>query len=213
MDRIEYDFYENPNSKSDNSKSKYHIRICRRQKISTKSMANRLSKYTTLTPADIYATITALQDAISGELGEGNIVVLDGICQFEITLGTENGVVDGLENGRNVVLKSVNIRPLPEFVDMVKEALKPRVKSSGFHSDRISDAEIENGLADYLKENESITRSVVEQKFHINRTRAARILKRLVQEGKLKNIGFSNHPKYVAVEDNTSESINNENVL
>ena len=72
MDKIEYDFYENPNSKSDNSKSKYHIRICRRQKISTKSMANRLSKYTTLTPTDIYATITALQDAISGELGAGN---------------------------------------------------------------------------------------------------------------------------------------------
>ena len=102
MDKIEYDFYENPNSKSDNSKSKYHIRICRRQKISTKSMANRLSKYTTLTPTDIYATITALQDAISGELGAGNIVVLDGICQFEITLGTESGVVDGLENGKNV---------------------------------------------------------------------------------------------------------------
>ena len=112
-----------------------------------------------------------------------------------------------------MVLKSVNIRPLPEFVDMVKESLKPRVKSSGFHSDRISDAEIESRLADYLKENESITRSVVEQKFHINRTRAAQILKRLVQEGKLKNIGFSNHPRYVAVEDNTSESINNENVL
>ena len=184
MDKIEYDFYENPNSKSDNSKSKYHIRICRRQKISTKSMANRLSKYTTLTPTDIYATITALQDAISGELGAGNIVLLDGICQFEITLGTESGVVDGLENGKNVV----NIRPLPEFVDMVKEALKPRVKSRGFHSDRISDAEIENGLADYFKENESITRSIVEQRFRM-------------QEGKLRNIGFSNHPKYVPVED------------
>ena len=162
MDKIEYDFYENPNSKSDNSKSKYHIRICRRQKISTKSMANRLSKYTTL---------------------------------------TESGVVDGLENGKNVVLKSVNIRPLPEFVDMVKEALKPRVKSRGFHSDRISDAEIEASLTDYFKENESITRSIVEQRFRINRTRAAQLLKRLTQEGKLRNIGFSNHPKYVPVED------------
>ena len=172
MDKIEYDFYENPNSKSDNSKSKYHIRICRRQKISTKSMANRLSKYTTLTPTDIYATITALQDAISGELGAGNIVVLDGICQFEITLGTESGVVDGLENGKNVV-----------------------------HSDRISDAEIEASLTDYFKENESITRSIVEQRFRINRTRAAQLLKRLTQEGKLRNIGFSNHPKYVPVED------------
>ena len=154
MDKIEYDFYENPNSKSDNSKSKYHIRICRRQKISTKSI-----------------------------------------------LGTESGVVDGLENGKNVVLKSVNIRPLPEFVDIVKEALKPRVKSRGFHSSRISDAEIEASLTDYFKENESITRSIVEQRFRINRTRAAQILKRLVQEGKLRNIGFSNHPKYVPVED------------
>lgn len=27
MDRIEYDFYENPNSKNDNSKSKYHMTV------------------------------------------------------------------------------------------------------------------------------------------------------------------------------------------
>lgn len=199
MDSIEYDFYENPNSKNENSKSKYHIRICRRQKVSTRSMVNRLTKNTTLTPTDIYATITALQDAISEGLSEGNIVVLDGICQFEITLGTKNGIVNGLENGNNVVLKSINIRPLPEFVNMVKESLKPRVKSRGFHSDMISDIEIEGMLTGYFKENESITRLGLEKEFHINRTRATQILKRFVEEGKLKNIGFSNHPKYIPV--------------
>lgn len=199
MDSIEYDFYENPNSKNENSKSKYHIRICRRQKVSTRSMVKRLTKNTTLTPTDIYATITALQDAISEGLSEGNIVVLDGICQFEITLGTKNGIVNGLENGNNVVLKSINIRPLPEFVNMVKESLKPRVKSRGFHSDMISDIEIEGMLTGYFKENESITRLGLEKEFHINRTRATQILKRFVEEGKLKNIGFSNHPKYIPV--------------
>lgn len=199
MDSIEYDFYENPNSKNENSKSKYHIRICRRQKVSTRSMVKRLTKNTTLTPTDIYATITALQDAISEGLSEGNIVVLDGICQFEITLGTKNGIVNGLENGNNVVLKSINIRPLPEFVNMVKESLKPRVKSRGFHSDMISDMEIEGMLTGYFKENESITRLGLEKEFHINRTRATQILKRFVEEGKLKNIGFSNHPKYIPV--------------
>lgn len=199
MDSIEYDFYENPNSKNENSKSKYHIRICRRQKVSTRSMVKRLTKNTTLTPTDIYATITALQDAISEGLSEGNIVVLDGICQFEITLGTKNGIVNGLENGNNVVLKSINIRPLPEFVNMVKESLKPRVKSRGFHSDMISDIEIESMLTGYFKENESITRLGLEKEFHINRTRATQILKRFVEEGKLKNIGFSNHPKYIPV--------------
>lgn len=199
MDSIEYDFYENPNSKNENSKSKYHIRICRRQKVSTRSMVKRLTKNTTLTPTDIYATITALQDAISEGLSEGNIVVLDGNCQFEITLGTKNGIVNGLENGNNVVLKSINIRPLPEFVNMVKESLKPRVKSRGFHSDMISDIEIEGMLTGYFKENESITRLGLEKEFHINRTRATQILKRFVEEGKLKNIGFSNHPKYIPV--------------
>lgn len=199
MNKIEYDFYENPNSKNENSKSRYHIRICRRQKVSTKSMVKRLTKNTTLTPTDIYASITALQDAISDGLSEGNVVILDGICQFEIVLGTKNGIVNGLENGNNVVLKSINIRPLPEFVDMVKESLKPRIKSRGFHSDRISDIEIEGMLTDYFNENESITRLELEQEFHINRTRATQMLKRLVEEGKLRNIGFSNHPRYVPV--------------
>lgn len=199
MDSIEYDFYENPNSKNESSKSKYHIRICRRQKVSTKYMVNRLSKDTTLTPTDIYASITALQDAISDGLSEGNIVTLDGICQFEITLGTKNGEVTGLENGNSVVLKSINIRPLPEFIEKVSESLKPRVKSKGFHSQKISDMEIESMLIDYFRKNESITRPVLEKEFHINRTRATQLLKRLVEEGKLKNIGFRNHPIYVLV--------------
>lgn len=197
MDSIEYDFYENPNIKDKSSKSKYHIRICRRQKVSTQYMVKRLTKDTTLTPTDIYASITALQDAISDGLSEGNIVTLDGICQFEITLGTNNGEVTGLENGNSVVLKSINIRPLPELIEKVSESLKPRVKSKGFHSQKISDMEIESMLIDYFRKNESITRPVLENEFHINRTRATLILKRFVEEGKLKNIGFSNHPRYV----------------
>ena len=162
MDKIEYDFYENPNCNDENSKSKYHIRICKRQKISTKYMVSRLTKNTTLTPTDIYAAITALQDMIVEGLSDGNIVVIDGICQFEITLGTKNGVVTGQENGKEVVLKSVNIRPLPELVNMVKENLKPRTKSKGFHSEKISDDEIKDMIAVYLKENDCITRNILE---------------------------------------------------
>lgn len=197
MDKIEYDFYENPNSNDDKSKSKYHIRVCRRQKISTKYIVRRLTKSTTLTPTDIYATITALQDMITDGLSEGNIVVIDGICQFEITLGTKNGIVTGQENGKDVVLKSINIRPLPELVDMVKENLKPRTKSDGFHSERVSDNEIEDMIIEYFKENDSITRSIVEKLCHINKNRAIKVLKRMVEEGKLENIGFTNHPKYI----------------
>lgn len=63
----------------------------------------------------------------------------------------------------------------------------------------ISDIEIEGMLTGYFKENESITRLGLEKEFHINRTRATQILKRFVEEGKLKNIGFSNHPKYIPV--------------
>lgn len=199
MDRIEYDFYENPNSKNDNSKSKYHIRICKRRKVSTKSMVERLTMSTTLTPTDIHASIIALQDAISENLGEGNIVLLDGICQFEITLGTKNGFVTGQENGNNVVLKSINIRPLPEFVDMVNNALKPRVKSKGYHARKVTEDEIELMLTEYFSKNESITRLAMQNEFHIGRARATQVLKKFVEKGKLRNIGFSNYPKYVPV--------------
>lgn len=199
MESIKYDFYENPNNGDEKSRSKYHIRICNRQKLSTRSLVKRLTKSSTLTPIDISAALVGIQDAVAEGLSEGNIVVLDGICQFEISLTTKNGMVTGLENGNNVVLKSVNIRPLPEFVNMVAESLKPRVKSRGYHSVKLSDIEIEGKLTDFFEENESITRKQAEYFLDINKNRTIAILKKFVAEGKLKNIGHDRFPKYVPV--------------
>lgn len=199
MESIKYDFYENPNCGDEKSKSKYHIRICDRQKVSTKSLVKRLTKRSTLTPIDMSAALVGIQDAVAEGLSEGNIVVLDGICQFEITLTTKGGNITGLENGNNVVLKSVVIRPLPEFVKLVEDSLKPRVKSRGYHSSRISDIEIEGKLAEYFQENESITRKETEHLLDINKNRANDILKKFVAEGKLRNAGHDYFPKYVPV--------------
>lgn len=202
MDYIEYDFYENPIPKSKEQEKKFHIRICNKQKLSTKSMVKALDKRSTFTPSDLLGSLIAFQDIIADGLGHGNIVTLDGICQFEITLGTKKGVVTGLENGNNVVLKSINIKPLPEFVEAVKAALVPRVKSHGYHSRKLSDIEVDGLLIEYFRDNKSITRLELEKLCGISRYKAAKIIGRLKDEGKIINEGYSNHPIYKPVPGN-----------
>ena len=121
MGKIKYDFYTNPNVNSENSKSEYHIRVCGQQTISTKGIIELIHNASTLTPADINAVIFAFQEEIANQLAKGNIVKLEGLCSFNISLKSVNGTCTGNENGKGIELKSVKINPEKEFTEMVKE--------------------------------------------------------------------------------------------
>lgn len=202
MDTIEYDFYENPSKSSEYQKSGYHIRICRQQTVGTETVVRNISKRCTLTPADIRAVLTALQDEIASQLGQANIVRLDGLCRFSISLKPEKEVCTGKENGTGVVLKAVNISPDKDFTRRVDGALGTRVKSRGAHSEKLSEAEIQERLTRYFKEHKQITRPVMQRVCSLTRYMATRYINRLVKEGRLENIAFPRHPIYIPVPGN-----------
>lgn len=207
MRKIKYDFYENPNINSKNNKSKYHIRICNKQSIGTKDIISNISKKSTLTSIDINAVITAFQDEIAYQLGQGKIIHLEGLCSFDISLKTENGICTGKENAQKIVLKSVNINPEKEFTEKVKEHLCKRERVKGKHSEVLTDEKVDEILTEYFKKEKSITRPILQHICSITRYMAMIHIKRLTDSGKLANIGFKNHPLYVPVDENFGNNL------
>lgn len=197
MGKIKYDFYENPNLKTENNKSKYHIRICNRQSIGTKDIINIISKKSTLTSIDINAVITAFQDEIAYQLGQGKIIRLEGLCNFDISLKTANGKCTGKENAQNIVLKSVNINPEKEFTEKVKECMCDMERVKGGHSEIMPHEKVDEILTEYFKKEKSITRPILQRICSLTRYMASMQIKRLTDSGKLVNIGFRNHPLYI----------------
>ncbi|MBM6881755.1 HU family DNA-binding protein [Bacteroides caecigallinarum] len=199
MGKIKYDFYTNPNAKSENSKSEYHIRVCGQQTISTKGIIELIHNASTLTPADINAVIFAFQEEIANQLAKGNIVKLEGLCSFNISLKSVNGTCTGNENGKGIELKSVNINPEKEFTEMVKDlvAKNGMEKVMARHSVSVSDEKVDAILTNYFSTNKAITRPKLQDICSTTRYMAMRQIKRLTESGKLVNIGFENHPLYM----------------
>ena len=153
MGKIKFDFYKNPNIKSENSKSEYHIRICDRQTIGTKGIVENIHMKSTLTSVDINAVIIAFQDEIANQLGQGKIVRLEGLCSFDISLKPKSGICTGEESSKEIELKSVNINPEKEFMERVQKCINETgmEKVTGKHSVTIPDEKVDSLLTEYFK--------------------------------------------------------------
>ncbi|MGL5273862.1 MAG: HU family DNA-binding protein [Phocaeicola sp.] len=202
MDKIKYDFYTNPSKSADSQKSAYHIRICNQQVVDTDELVKAISNQCTLTPADIKAVLTAFNGEIGYHLERGNIVVLDGLCRFEISLTTTTGICTGKENGNSIQLKRVNVQPDGKLVKLVSENLSTCIKSRGTHSTPLSDIEVLGKLTEHFAYQPTINSLEFQQICSITRYMARRHINRLVAENKLVNIGHRIHPIYRAVPGN-----------
>ena len=199
MEKVKYDFYKNPDNRQGKLKSEYHIRVCGQQTISTKRIVELIHNASTLTSADINAVIFAFQEEIANQLAMGKIVKLKGLCSFNISLKSANETCTGEENGREIVLKSININPEKEFTERVKNmvAKNGMEKVTGKHSGTITDEKVDSILTIYFQKEKTITRPKLQEICSITRYMAIRQIKRLTDSGKLVNIGFKNHPLYI----------------
>ena len=199
MGNIKFDFYKNPDNKEGKLKSEYHIRVCGQQTISTKRIIELIHNASTLTPADINAVIFAFQEEIANQLAQGNIVKLEGLCSFNISLKSANGTCTGKENGKAIELKSVNINPEKEFTERVKDLVKKygTEKVMARHSDSLTDEKVDRILTNYFSTNKAITRPKLQDICSTTRYMAMQQIKRLTERGKLVNVGFENHPLYM----------------
>ena len=193
---IQYDFYRSPNSEGTN-KERYHARVVSSGKISTEQLAKEINQECSLTPADIKAVLVSLSDKLAKHLSEGRKVYLEGIGHFQVNLRCKEEVrTINASRSESIEFKSISYRA---DNDLKKQLKKQKLRRSRIkkHSLPITEEEIDRILTDYFSSNAVLTRQKFQFLCSQVQTTANRILKRLVEYGKLKNIASPHHPVYI----------------
>lgn len=193
---IQYDFYRNPNSEGTNKK-RYHARVVASGQVSTEQLAKEINQECSLTPADVKAVLICLGDKLAKHLSEGRKVHLKGIGHFQVNLRCKEEVrtVHAIRS-ENIEFKSVSYRADIELKKYLKQQ-KIRRSHTKIHSKPMTEEEIDLKLTEYFAVQTTLTRRDFQILCTQVQTTANRILRKLVEKGKLKNISTPRNPVYV----------------
>lgn len=193
---IQYDFYRNPNSARTNKK-RYHARVVASGQVSTDQLAKEINQECSLTPADIKAVLITLGEKLAKHLSEGRKVHLEGIGHFQVNLRCKEEVrtVHAIRS-ENIEFKSVSYRADIELKKYLKQQ-KIRRSRTKVHSLPMTTEEIDQKLTEYFAAHTTLTRRGFQILCSQVQTTANRILRKLVADGKLKNIAIPRNPVYV----------------
>ena len=193
---IQYEFYRNPNSQG-TKKKRYHARVVPAGRISTDDLAEEIQKECTLTVADVKSVLIALADKMGEHLGEGRKVYLEGIGYFQVNLRCKEEVrtISGIRS-ENIEFKNVSFRA---DINLKKNLKTQKIRRSRNkpHSMPMTEKEIDEKLTEHFASNPILTRRDFQFLCIQMKPTACRILRKLVEEGKLKNISTPRNPVYV----------------
>ena len=193
---IEYEFYRNPDSQGTKEK-RYHARVVPTGRISTDQLAQEIQKECTLTVSDVKSVLIALADKMAEHLGEGRKVHLKDIGYFQVTLHCKEEVrTMHAVRSENVEFKSVSFRADTNLKESLKKQKIRRSKNKP-HSMPMTEQQIDEKLTEHFAQNPILTRRDFQFLCLQVKSTACRILRKLVEEGKLKNISTPRNPVYV----------------
>lgn len=192
---VNYDFYKNPKLADKDEKTHLHARVVPKGTVSSDELAEEIHDRSTLSTADITATLVALADITAEKLRDGQRVYIKGIGYLQMTLQCPPVESESEIRAESVRFKSVAFRPDAQ--------LKERLSTTHFvrqadksHSKNYSTEEIDRLVARHFQQNETLTRNQFEALCGLTYSTAVRHLKRLREEGKIINIASPKHPLY-----------------
>jgi len=196
---IQFDFYETPiPAEREDGKKHYHARPVTFSTIGTEDLIDNIQERCSLTKGDIRAALSALSDSLIDHLGDGHRVYFEGIGYFQVALSCPKDCDPNKTRAQSVSIKSVKYRADQELKNRLSH-IKLERSSLKRHSTRLSQKQIDEKLKEYFKTEETLTRKDFEILCKVTRITANRHISRLVEEGKLKNIGRRLQPVYILV--------------
>lgn len=194
-----YEFYRNPQS-DENEKRTYHPRVVTTGRVDTEQLARDIQQSCSLTRSDVKGMLAALADKMAQYLSEGKRVYLEDIGYFKVNLQCNQEVTEVDDKGvGKVSFKSISFRA-DERLKKAMQRTKIHRSNLKPHSMPMTDEEIDAKLAEHFATNPVITRRQFQFLCQLLKPTACRIIKRLVEEGKLKNISSKQNPVYVPVD-------------
>ena len=194
---ILYDWYENPGTNEEEPEERgLHPRPLLNGKVTMRQLYNRVHARSSLTVGDVMNAIDCLTQICGEELRDGHEVHIEGLGYFAPTLEATQKVTRSTPNKHlKLRLKSISFRPDVRLKQAMAGVSAIRSKYTR-HSLKLSEVEIDMKLKEYFADHEVLIRSDFQELCGMARTTANVHLKRLQQEGKLKNVGKPTQPIY-----------------
>ena len=194
---IQFELYKTPHPKDEEGKETYHARVVNFQHIDTDYLAKEIQIATSLTEGDVKSVLDSLSHFMGDRLREGESVHLDGIGYFQKKLNSKEPITSPKLKANQIKLKAnisfkadIKLKKSVSVVHLERSKLKP-------HSASRSNEEVDKLLTNYFNNNPILTRSDFQRLCGFTPTTAARHIKRLKEEKKLKNIHTYYNPIYM----------------
>lgn len=195
---ILYDWYENPGESDDSEEKGLHPRIFLNGKVGTDKLCRMIHGRSSLSVGDVKNAFEMLAQICGEELREGREVHIEGLGYFAPILRSTQKVTRSTKNKwSKMELKTIGFRPDARLRGELRGAKVSRSKYAR-HSESLSAVEIDMRLKEYFADHDVMLRYDFQEVCCMTRTTANRHLRRLLEEGKLKNIGKRMQPIYVA---------------
>lgn len=195
---ILYDWYENPGESDDSEEKGLHPRIFLNGKVGTDKLCRMIHGRSSLSVGDVKNAFEMLAQICGEELREGREVHIEGLGYFAPILRSTQKVTRSTKNKwSKMELKTIGFRPDARLRGELRGAKVSRSKYAR-HSESLSAVEIDMRLKEYFADHDVMLRYDFQEVCCMTRTTANRHLRRLLEEGKLRNIGKRMQPIYVA---------------
>ena len=195
---ILYDWYENPGESDDSEEKGLHPRIFLNGKVGTDKLCRMIHGRSSLSVGDVKNAFEMLAQICGEELREGREVHIEGLGYFAPILSSTQKVTRSTKNKwSKMELKTIGFRPDASLRGELVGVKASRSKYAR-HSESLSEVEIDMRLKEYFADHDVMLRYDFQEVCCMTRTTANRHLRRLLEEGKLRNIGKRMQPIYVA---------------
>lgn len=193
-----FDFYEAPPRDDDENELRVYARPVLTRTVTTEQLAKLIQEQSTLTETDVLATLASLSRTMADKLRNGERVHLKGVGYFSVSLKCRD-----IKNRKDMRADRVSIKSIQFRADKQLKGdvmwVKAERRRDKNHSARLSDEQVDRRIAEFFKENQVMTRRHVQQICQVKQGLAFKHIHRLLEEGKIKNIGINRQPIYVAV--------------
>lgn len=195
---ILFDWYEDPRpSDKQQGEKTLHPRIKYNGSTGTDILRRRIQERCSLTETDVTAVLDALSHIMGQELAEGKQVHLDGIGYFRPCLTcTEPVTVSTKRKSTKVKLKAIQFRA-DQTLKNEFGILKAKSLKGTLNFKQLTNKEIDQRLTNYFQTHQFMRRCDFQSLCGMARSTAMRHIRRLREEGKLKNEGGVMQPIYV----------------
>ena len=196
---IKFDLFENP-VKEGVSVPKLHAKVVTKDVVTTREIREAIRRKCTVSPADVAAVITALNDELYENLSNGYAVHLEGIGYFSLSLKCAPDINPKYIKDDDVQVRSIKFTPDKDLIDRFQSVYLERKVDEAHHSTKLDEEEVKQKLAEYFKTHSFLQRRDFERLTGFNSSKSTRVIRILVKEGVLKNAGTKYQPVYVVGE-------------